>query len=57
MPVPNRDLRVGVCCVVEHKKKVLITRRAATLRTFPLKWVFPGGHVNFGERLEDAGAI
>ena len=26
------------------------------MKTFPWKWVFAGGHVNYGESLEVAGA-
>jgi len=33
-----------------------LTRRARHMKTFPWKWVFPGGHVNKGETLAEAGA-
>jgi 8-oxo-dGTP pyrophosphatase MutT (NUDIX family) len=36
--------------------RVLITRRPATMRTFPLRWVLPGGHVELDESLEMAAA-
>ncbi|KAM6038133.1 nucleoside diphosphate-linked moiety X motif 17 isoform 2-T2 [Theristicus caerulescens] len=35
--------------------RVLLTRRAAGLRAFPNVWVPPGGHVEPGEELLDAG--
>eukprot|EP01130_Rhizamoeba_saxonica_P016095 TRINITY_DN7363_c1_g1_i5.p1 TRINITY_DN7363_c1_g1~~TRINITY_DN7363_c1_g1_i5.p1 ORF type:complete len:185 (-),score=29.08 TRINITY_DN7363_c1_g1_i5:96-575(-) len=50
-------LRVGVCVVVVSGDHVLVSRRAAGLRTFPLRWVFPGGHVDKGETLEEAGKL
>jgi mutator protein MutT len=53
--VTTKKMRVGVCVVVECNSTVLVTRRPATMRTFPLKWVFPGGHVNVGETFEQAG--
>ena len=35
--------------------QVLLTRRAASLRAFPGVWVPPGGYVDAGETLEEAG--
>lgn len=36
--------------------RLLLTRRAAHMRTFPCCWVFPGGAVDDGEGVLDAGA-
>ena len=39
-----RGINVGICAVVESRdKRVLVTRRAAHMRTFPGVWVPPGG--------------
>jgi mutator protein MutT len=51
----EKTIRVGVCVMVRHNDRILITRRTAQMRTFALKWVFPGGHVNAGETFEQAG--
>jgi len=49
-------VRVGVSVLVQSvDKKVLITRRAKHLRTFPGVWVPPGGHMEERESLEEAG--
>ena len=49
------------CCIVPERinpitkeKEVLITRRKETMRAFPNVWVFPGGHVDHGETLQQA---
>ena len=34
---------------------MLLTRRAAHMRTFPGIWVPPGGHIEVGETLMEAG--
>lgn len=48
--------RIGVCVLVEHPTRgVLLTRRARHMRTFPGAWVIPGGGVEAGESLEEAG--
>eukprot|EP01124_Arcella_intermedia_P020291 TRINITY_DN2777_c0_g1_i2.p2 TRINITY_DN2777_c0_g1~~TRINITY_DN2777_c0_g1_i2.p2 ORF type:complete len:296 (-),score=82.61 TRINITY_DN2777_c0_g1_i2:961-1848(-) len=52
----SQELRVAVCAVLEHNNKYLLTRRSPQMRTFPLRWVFPGGHVDEGEGLEEAVA-
>ena len=35
--------------------QVLLTRRASHMRTFPGVWVPPGGHIELGETLLEAG--
>ena len=44
-----------VAVLVQFKGRVLITRRAASLRSFPDVWVVPGGHWEKGETLAQAG--
>ncbi|XP_066274307.1 nucleoside diphosphate-linked moiety X motif 17-like [Branchiostoma lanceolatum] len=52
----NRGVDVGVAVVLETKDQhVLLTRRARHMRTFPRVWVPPGGHVEKGETLLEAG--
>lgn len=51
---PDMAVRVGTCVVIRHNEHILLTRRAKTMRTFPRRWVFPGGHVDKGETLEQA---
>ena len=42
----DRGVAVGVCVLVESSDgRVLMTRRASHMRTFPGVWVPPGGHV------------
>ena len=42
--VAQAHLRLGVCAVVlDDQDRVLLTRRAAHMRTFPAAWVLPGG--------------
>jgi len=47
-------IRVGVSVLLEYNGKILLTRRPAHMRTFPLCWVLPGGHVDMGETLDQA---
>ncbi|XP_062394409.1 nucleoside diphosphate-linked moiety X motif 17 isoform X2 [Sardina pilchardus] len=52
----NRGVDVGVAILLQSSdQKVLLTRRAASLRIFPSVWVPPGGHVELDETLLDAG--
>ena len=52
----NRGVDVGVVVLLETADtRLLLTRRAAHMRTFPGTWVPPGGHVESGEGLLDAG--
>ncbi|XP_041962937.1 nucleoside diphosphate-linked moiety X motif 17 isoform X1 [Alosa sapidissima] len=52
----NRGVDVGVAILLQSSnQKVLLTRRAASLRIFPNVWVPPGGHVELDETLLDAG--
>lgn len=50
--VGKKTIRV-VAAVVEHEGHYLITQRRETA-VLPLKWEFPGGKVEAGERDEDA---
>ncbi|KAK2719861.1 nucleoside diphosphate-linked moiety X motif 17-like [Artemia franciscana] len=52
----EKGIRVGVAVLVTSADNhVLLTRRAWHMRTFPGIWVPPGGHVERGETLEEAG--
>ncbi|XP_028649910.1 nucleoside diphosphate-linked moiety X motif 17 isoform X1 [Erpetoichthys calabaricus] len=58
LPVDIRDrgVDVGVAILLQSaNEKILLTRRAANLAIFPNVWVPPGGHVELGEKLLDAG--
>jgi 8-oxo-dGTP pyrophosphatase MutT (NUDIX family) len=53
--VTSRGVAVGAVAVVESKDRcVLLTRRAAHMRTFPGVWVPPGGAPDPGESLLEA---
>jgi mutator protein MutT len=50
----DKILKVATCIVLMSKdKKVLLTKRTQNI-SFPNAWVFPGGHVELGESLEQA---
>ncbi|KAE8588753.1 hypothetical protein XENTR_v10022724 [Xenopus tropicalis] len=54
--IRNRGVDVGVAVLVQSvNKKVLLTRRSKSLNIFPNVWVPPGGHVEPGEQLLEAG--
>ena len=38
-------------------REVLLTRRSATLRSFPRAWVLPGGHVDLEDGSFEAAAL
>lgn len=40
------------CALIEHQGKVLICQRSQHMK-LPLKWEFPGGKIEVGERKED----
>jgi 8-oxo-dGTP pyrophosphatase MutT (NUDIX family) len=53
----KRRLKFAVCVLVESKDGlVLMTRRRDDISLFPSVWVLPGGHVEKGESLQEAGA-
>ncbi|KAF5907765.1 nucleoside diphosphate-linked moiety X motif 17, partial [Clarias magur] len=52
----SRGVDVGVAILLQTaNERLLLTRRAHTLRIFPNVWVPPGGHVELDEKLLDAG--
>ncbi|KAK3891267.1 hypothetical protein Pcinc_004842 [Petrolisthes cinctipes] len=56
LAIRERGVDVGVCILVESSDgRILVTRRAPHMRTFPRVWVPPGGHVEEGENLVEAG--
>ncbi|CAI9608965.1 unnamed protein product, partial [Staurois parvus] len=54
--IRDRGVDVGVAILLQTaNKKVLLTRRTKTLNIFPNVWVPPGGHMEPGEQLLQAG--
>ena len=54
-PPQPREVRIGAVVIpVDEHGRVLLTRRAAHMRSFPRAWVFPGGGVDAGESVADA---
>ncbi|XP_077116311.1 m7GpppN-mRNA hydrolase NUDT17 [Ranitomeya variabilis] len=54
--IASRGVDVGVAILVQSvNKRVLLTRRAKELHIFPNVWVPPGGHMENGEQLHEAG--
>jgi len=46
----NQSVNMAVSVLLENEKnEVLITKRAAHMRTFPSVWVIPGGHIERNE--------
>ncbi|CAF1206518.1 unnamed protein product [Rotaria sordida] len=53
---PLNSIAVGIVVLYEsHDQRILITRRASHMRTFPSCWVCPGGGIEQGETLIQAG--
>lgn len=51
----NRVYKIAACIMLfDLEGKVHVTRRADTMKFFTRAWVFPGGHVDPGEVLEEA---
>ena len=54
-PSEPREIRIGAVVIpTDALGRVLLTRRAAHMRSFPCAWVFPGGGVDAGESVADA---
>ncbi|KAG8545219.1 hypothetical protein GDO81_021212 [Engystomops pustulosus] len=54
--ISGRGVDVGVAILLESvNKRILLTRRSKGLHIFPNVWVPPGGHMEDGEELLDAG--
>ncbi|XP_037080862.1 nucleoside diphosphate-linked moiety X motif 17-like isoform X3 [Pollicipes pollicipes] len=54
--VAGRGVNVGICVIVESADQaVLLSCRAAHMRTFAGAWVPPGGHIEAGETITAAG--
>ncbi|XP_023345985.1 nucleoside diphosphate-linked moiety X motif 17 [Eurytemora carolleeae] len=53
--IAGRGVDVGVVGLLQSVDgRILLTRRADHMRSFPRTWVPPGGHVELGESLEAA---
>ncbi|XP_026172448.1 m7GpppN-mRNA hydrolase NUDT17 [Mastacembelus armatus] len=56
LDIQQRGVDVGVAVLLQTaNQRILLTRRAKHLRIFPNVWVPPGGHLEPGETLLDAG--
>lgn len=54
--IRGRGVDVGVAILLQSvNRRILLTRRSKELRIFPNVWVPPGGHMEDGEQLLDAG--
>ncbi|XP_043240622.1 nucleoside diphosphate-linked moiety X motif 17-like isoform X2 [Amphibalanus amphitrite] len=54
--IAGRGVNVGICVMVESADRaVLLTCRSAHMRTFAGAWVPPGGHIEAGETIVEAG--
>ncbi|XP_075700202.1 m7GpppN-mRNA hydrolase NUDT17 [Rhinoderma darwinii] len=54
--IASRGVDVGVAILLQSvNQKILLTRRSKGLHIFPNVWVPPGGHMEDGEQLLDAG--
>ncbi|XP_064610005.1 nucleoside diphosphate-linked moiety X motif 17-like [Liolophura sinensis] len=52
----NRGVDTGAAVILQTgDNKILLTRRASHLRTFPGIWVPPGGHIEENETIVEAG--
>lgn len=50
----TRHVHLCACVIVEsYDNRILLTRRSQQMRIFPKAWVNPGGHVEYGESLEE----
>jgi hypothetical protein len=55
--LPTRFLSLGVVVLLTDKDdRILLTRRAAHMRTFPSAWVLPGGGVDDDEQIAEAAS-
>ncbi len=52
--VNEQKIQLAVAVVIINEKKVLLTKRTPLMKSFPNTWVIPGGHVEYGESLEDS---
>lgn len=51
----GKEIRAAGCILVtDEEDRLLLTRRAANMRTFSGCWVFPGGRVDPGENIPEA---
>lgn len=50
------NVQLAACVVAVNRGKILITRRALTMRSFKGVWVLPGGHRDAAESLDEAAA-
>lgn len=47
-------MKLGACMAIfDADNKLLLTKRSSHMKIFPNAWVLPGGHIDYGESLED----
>ena len=52
----GRNYKVAACVVCQDSQgKYFLTRRERNMGFFPKAWVFPGGHIDAGEGLDEGG--
>ncbi|MCX6795148.1 MAG: NUDIX hydrolase [Candidatus Falkowbacteria bacterium] len=47
----EKQIRIGVAAVIVNKKGEILIAKSPKLKN---NWTMPGGHLNFGEKLEEA---
>lgn len=55
LPYSSNKQRCAVCVsLLDSDRRLLVTRRPKYMRKFPWAWVMPGGHIEYGETLEQS---
>lgn len=50
----GKDYNVAACLVCQDSDgRYLLTRREKNMRSFPKAWVFPGGHIEVDEGIDE----
>jgi len=46
-------MRTVVCGIIKNKGKYLLSKRSKNKKEYPLRWEFPGGYCERGEKIYD----